>query len=292
MTILLTGGSGQVGTEFRRRAQGLDLLAPGRAEFDLARPESLNAWLDTHRPDLILSVGAYTAVDRAEDEAELAFHVNRDAVAVMAEYARAHGKPIIHVSTDYVFDGSKADPYAETDATGPTGVYGASKLAGEEAARRSPQHLILRVSWVFAAHGGNFLRTMLRLGAERDVLRVVDDQFGGPTWAGHIAQALRTLVDRVAAGQSLPAGTWHFAGEPHLSWCGFARHIIDRAHARQLIPRMPRVDAITTPEFPTKARRPANSRLDNGRALQDLGLAAPDWRAGVEAVVDELTPRS
>lgn len=289
MKILLTGGSGQVGTEFRRRAQGLELLAPNRAEFDLARPESLDAWLAEHRPDLILSVGAYTAVDRAEDEPELAFRVNRDAVAVMAAYAKKNHKPLIHLSTDYVFDGGKSEPYVETDATGPTGVYGASKLAGEDAARLAPQHVILRVSWVFAAHGGNFLRTMLRLGAERDVLRVVDDQFGGPTWAGHIADALRTLVDRAAAGETLPAGTWHHAGGPHLSWCAFAREIIDRAHARGLIRQRPRVDAITTPEFPTKARRPANSRLDNSLATRQLGLKAPDWREGVDAALEELS---
>ncbi|MGQ0699510.1 MAG: dTDP-4-dehydrorhamnose reductase [Panacagrimonas sp.] len=288
MKILLTGGSGQVGTEFRRRAQGLDLLAPGRSEFDLSRPESLGAWLDAHRPDVILSVGAYTAVDRAEDEPDVAFRVNRDAVAVMADYAQQHGKPLVHLSTDYVFDGNQPEPYLASDSTGPTGVYGASKLGGEEAARAADHHLILRVSWVFAARGGNFVRTMLRFGAEREVLRVVDDQFGGPTWAGHIAQALRTLVDRLAAGESLPSGTWHHAGEPHVSWCQFAREVLALAHARGLIPRVPRVDAIATHEYPTKARRPANSRLDNSAAERELGLKAPDWRQGLADTLEEL----
>lgn len=288
MKILLTGGSGQVGTEFRRRAQGLDLLAPARSEFDLSRPETLSAWLEDRQPDVILSVGAYTAVDRAEDEPELAFRVNRDAVAVMAGYAQQHGKPLVQLSTDYVFDGGQSEPYRETDTTGPTGVYGASKLAGEVAARAAEHHLILRVSWVFAAHGGNFVRTMLRFGAEREVLRVVDDQFGGPTWAGHIAQALRILVDRLGTGESLPSGTWHHAGEPHVSWCRFAREVLTKAHVRGLIPRVPRVDAIATHEYPTKARRPANSRLDNRAAERDLGLKAPDWQQGLDATLEEL----
>lgn len=288
MRILLTGGSGQVGTEFRRRAQGLSLLAPSRSEFDLSRPESLGPWLEREQPQVILSVGAYTGVDRAEDEPDLAYRVNRDAVQALADHARRAAIPLLHLSTDYVFDGSKSTPYVETDATGPTGVYGASKLGGEYAARSAPQHMVLRVSWVFAAHGANFLRTMLRLGGERDHLRVVADQFGGPTWAGHIAESLRALVDRIAAGESLPNGIWHHAGEPHVSWHGFACEILAHAQGRGLIMRLPRIDPITTPEYPTRAQRPLNSRLDNSRGVQDLGLRIPDWRAGLDAALTEL----
>lgn len=288
MRVLLTGGSGQVGTEFRRRAEGLDLLAPPRSEFDLANPSSLRAWLAREKPQLILSAGAYTAVDRAEDEPELAFRVNRDAVGVLADHARAHAVPLIHLSTDYVFDGAKPAPYLSTDATAPTGVYGASKLAGEQAAASAPQHLILRVSWVFAAHGVNFVRTMLRLGREREVLRVVDDQVGGPTWAGHIAEALRALVDRTGRGERLACGIWHHAGQPYLDWHAFACSILGEAHARGLIAKMPTVEAIPSGDYPTRARRPANSCLDSTRTARELGLATPDWRAGLAATLDEI----
>lgn len=288
MRILLTGGSGQVGTEFRRASTGLDLLAPARTELDLAQPDTMDRWLEQHRPDLILSVGAYTAVDRAEDEPELAHRINAEAVGRLARYAAKHAAPLLHLSTDYVFDGCKPDPYRESDPTGPTGVYGRSKLAGELAARSAPSHLILRTSWVFAAHGNNFVKTMLRLGRERDRLRVVDDQFGGPTWAGHIAQALCSLVDRIAAGEALAWGTYHYGGQPHLSWCSFARAVVRGGLERGLIEREPAVDAITTQEFPTKARRPANSQMDGSLATEKLGLASPDWRVGLGLTLDEL----
>lgn len=288
MRILLTGGSGQVGTELRRRSQGLELLAPSRGELDLAAPEQVSDWLRVHRPQLILSVGAYTAVDRAEDEPALAQRVNAGSVARLADYSAANGAPLLHLSTDYVFAGERDQPYRESDPTGPTGVYGASKLAGEQAAARTPNHLILRTSWVFAAHGSNFVRTMLRLGRERDRLRVVSDQHGGPTWAGHIAEALLTLVSRIERGEPLAWGTYHFGGQPHLSWHSFAEQIFDQARARSLIERLPVVDAISTAEYPTRARRPANSRLDGSQTYDRLGLAAPDWQAGLAAVLDEL----
>lgn len=288
MRLLLTGASGQVGSEFRRRAQGLEVLAPSRAEFDLGQPDTLMPWLERQRPRMILSVGAYTAVDRAEDEPDLALRVNRDAVAALAAYASRAAIPLLHLSTDYVFDGLKARPYVESDACVPGGVYGASKLAGELAARDAEKHLILRVSWVFAAQGANFVRTMLRLARERDHLRVVADQIGGPTWAGDIAQALRTLVDRHARGEHLPSGLFHYAGEPAVSWHAFASEILIRAAARGLIAQPPQVEAIRTADYPTRARRPANSRLDSSRAARDLGLPTPDWRRGLDRVLDEL----
>ncbi len=288
MRILLTGGSGQVGAEFLRRSSGLDVLAPRRSELDLSQPEAIPVWLHRHRPDLILSVGAYTAVDRAEDEPEIAFRVNRDAVTALAEYANGRNIPLVHISTDYVFDGSKDSPYTERDIPSPQGVYGASKLAGEHAAQEAKKHLILRVSWVFGALGANFVRTMLRLGTEREHLRVVDDQFGGPTWAGHIADTLLKLTERVASGSELPQGLWHHAGTPFLSWHAFAVEIFTQAKALGILSKMPVVEAIPSSEFVTKAKRPANSRLDSRAASEQLKLPAPDWRVGLQETLKEL----
>ena len=289
MKVLLTGGTGQVGSELRARAAGLDLRAPGREEFDLARADGMRHWLEREQPDVILSVGAYTAVDRAEDEPDLAYAINRDAPALLAEYCAAHGKTLLHLSTDYVFDGGGDQAYAESAAVAPIGVYGHSKAQGEAAVRHVARHVILRVSWVFAAHGGNFVKTMLRLGATRDSLGVVDDQVGGPTWAGHIAQALLQLTRRIEQGEQLPWGTYHFAGAPALSWCGFARCIFDRALSLGMLPRAPVVNAIATADYPTRARRPANSRLDMQQAVQVLGLDIPDWRIGLDATLETLS---
>ena len=288
MKLLLTGGTGQVGTEFLRRAAGMNVLAPKRAELDLAQPASIRPWLDRHRPDAILSVGAYTAVDKAEDEPELAHSINAGSVAELADYSARLGCPLLHLSTDYVFDGSQSQAYLETDETAPLGVYGQTKFAGELAAQAAPQHLILRISWVFAAHGGNFLRTMLTVGAERDQLRVVDDQIGGPTWAGHVAEALHLLVERIHQGRNLPWGTWHYGGAPHVSWHAFACAIFDEALARGLMTRKPDVAAIRSEEYPTRAKRPANSCLDHRRSLEVLGLPVPDWRDGLQQVFDEI----
>lgn len=288
MRVLLTGGSGQVGTEVRRRAAGIDLLSPDREAFDLSRPDLLPAVLERLAPQMILSVGAYTAVDRAEEEPDTAFAINRDAVAVLAAYAQSRQIPLVQVSTDYVFDGSLGRPYREDDPPSPAGVYGASKLAGEQAAGKADRHLIVRVGWVFAAHGRNFVRTMLRLAAERDTLRVVEDQTGGPTWAGHIAEGLIATVRRAQRGDSLAHGLHHYGGHPHLSWHGFTAAILDGALARGLIRRRPRLEAITTADYPTPARRPADSRLDSRSPLTRHGWPDPDWRQGLDAVLDEL----
>lgn len=288
MKILLTGGSGQVGTEVRRRRSGAQLLAPARAQMDLGEPASVSDFLRDHQPDLILSVGAYTAVDRAEDEAEAAYAANRDGVQALADWCAAHSRPLIHVSTDYVFDGSKTEAYVESDAVNPLGVYGHSKLAGEVAARSHTMHLILRVSWVFSSHGQNFVKTMLRLAASRDELRVVDDQFGGPTWAGDIAETLLELADRWQRQGTLPWGCYHYAGSPALSWCGFAQAIVEQGAQRGLIAKAPRVLPIRTEDYPTRARRPANSRLDSSRFSETLGLPMPDWRLGLERTLQDL----
>lgn len=288
MKVLLTGASGQVGTEFLRLAQGLELLAPTRQELDLSRTERLRPWLEHHRPDILLSVGAYTAVDQAEVEAPLAQQINADAVAVLSDYASAYQKALLQLSTDYVFDGSASSPYRESDPTAPLGVYGRSKFAGEQAARATEKHVILRTSWVFAAHGRNFVRTMLRLGCERDRLKIVDDQIGGPTWAGHLAQALKQLTDRLIRGETLPWGTWHYGGTPHLSWHDFAAEVLRQAHARGLISRMPELVPIHSDQYPTPARRPANSRLDCKQSVERLQLLTPDWHDGLRQTLDEI----
>lgn len=288
LRVLLTGGTGQAGTEFRRRAAHLDVLAPARTEFDLARPESLHTWLRAHRPQLIVNAGAYTAVDRAEDEPDLAFRVNAEAVQAMAVFAEEADVPLLHLSTDYVFDGTKASPYVESDAPDPASAYGRSKAAGETAARSARRHAVLRLGWMFSAHGTNFVRTMLRLGRERSHLRVVDDQIGGPTWAGHVAEALIRWIDAFADGRSPPSGTWHVVGAPHTSWHAFACEVLAQAHRRGLIGAMPKIEPIPTREYPMRAVRPANSRLDGARTRQVLGLEPVDWHEGLARVLGEL----
>ncbi|MGH8516882.1 MAG: dTDP-4-dehydrorhamnose reductase, partial [Panacagrimonas sp.] len=281
MRVLLTGSSGQVGTEFRRRAAHLDVLAPTREEFDLARPETLERWLQAQWPQLIVNAGAFTAVDRAEDEEALALRINGDAVQALASFANAADIPLLQLSTDYVFDGTRSSPYTESDSPNPASAYGRSKAAGESAARSARQHAILRLSWVFASHGSNFVRTMLRLARQQQHLRVVDDQFGGPTWAGHVADALHAWIDAFAAGRTPPSGTWHFSGTPHTSWHAFACELLAQAHRRGLIDTLPRVEAIASSEYPTRARRPANSRLDSTITRRTLGLQPADWREGL-----------
>lgn len=288
LRVLLTGASGQVGTELRRRSDSWELLAPTRAAFDLARPDELGAWLRRQRPDLIVNAGAYTAVDRAEDEEALAFRVNAEAVDALAGYANEAGIPLLQLSTDYVFDGTKSTPYVETDPPCPVGAYGRSKAAGETAARNARRHAIVRLSWIFAAHGSNFVRTMLRLAGERPKLRVVADQAGGPTWAGHIAESLVVLIRALSTDTAPANGTWHLGGEPHTNWHAFACEVMLQAHRRGLIAAMPALDAIATHEYPTRATRPANSRLDGTHTRQVFGLRHLDWRQGLAHALDEM----
>lgn len=288
MKIFLTGGAGQVGSETRKRLPGFDVMAPTRQELDLSQPAALAAALQQYRPDVVLSVGAYTAVDRAEDEPALALAINGEAVAAMAAYCRAANVPLIHVSTDYVFDGEKAEPYAVGDATSPLGVYGSSKLAGEQAAASVPLHVILRISWVFSSHGNNFVKTMLRLAATRRELSVVADQFGGPTWAGHVAEALAALVRQWRERRELPSGIHHFSGAPDTSWHGFAQAIFEEGVRQGLLAEAPLVHAIPSSAYPTRAKRPANSRLAMGNTAEVLGVAKPDWREGLRQTVVEL----
>lgn len=280
MKVLVFGRTGQVATELARRLPEATFL--GRAEADLMDPGACAAAIRTLRPEVVVNAAAWTAVDRAEAEEAAATVVNGEAPAAMARAAADLGVPFLHVSTDYVFDGAGQDPFHPHHPTGPLGAYGRSKLRGEEGVRAAGgAALILRTSWVFSAHGANFVKTMLRLGREREVVRVVADQVGGPTPAGAIAAAL------IAAGQAMrdgaPGGTHHFSGDVDTSWAGFAREIMGRAGLAA------RVEDITTADFPTPARRPANSRLDCSAFEAAYGVARPDWRAALDEVVKELT---
>ncbi|MEO7149206.1 MAG: dTDP-4-dehydrorhamnose reductase [Rhodanobacteraceae bacterium] len=308
MRILLLGANGQVGHELLRSLRPFgEIIAATRdgkiddrtacETVDLAQPQTLPALLDRIVPDLIVNAAAYTAVDRAEDEPELAQRVNGEAVAVLGAWATAHGARVLQYSTDYVFDGSATRPYREDDATNPVSVYGQTKLAGEISLRASgARHLILRTAWVYAARGQNFLRTMLRRGAERDELRVVDDQIGAPTSARLIADVTAQIIARLCAeGDTNDVsrdGTYHLVASGQTSWCGFARVIIERAQRTGLLVRAPRVIPIKTADYPTRARRPAYSVLDTTKLRKAFGIELPDWQAALDAAIAELTPRA
>ena len=286
--VLLTGGSGQVGTALRRLAPlGWDIHAPTRAELDLGSPEQI-ADLAASRPwAAIINAGAYTAVDRAEEDVVAAWRANALAPAALAQAAAKAGTPLVHLSTDYVFDGRLDRPYRETDAVGPINVYGASKLGGEQAVRTAhARHVILRTAWVVSATGSNFVKTMLRLGAERPLLRVVDDQHGCPTTADDIAAAVGIVGDRLMDDADAPTGTYHFVGQGETTWCGLAKAVF--AVAAESGARTPEVQAITTADYPTPAARPRNSVLDTAKITRDYGVAPQPWLAAVRKVVQQL----
>lgn len=282
-TILLTGASGQVGWELQRSLSTLGrVVAPGHAEFDLARPETLAAAVREIRPDLIVNPAAYTAVDKAESEQELAYAINAQAPHVLAQEAKRLGITLVHYSTDYVFDGVKLDAYTEEDEPNPLGVYGASKLAGEELVRASgAEHLILRTSWVYGLRGRNFLLTIERLARERDKLAVVADQFGAPTWARSIAEATAQVLALWLAPGATPddrqrlSGVYHMSCGGRVSWHGFAAAILENMQARG--EKIPALKAIGTAEYPTVARRPANSVLCNDKLEKTFGVRLPNW---------------
>jgi len=293
VTILLLGANGQLGQELRRALAPLGtIVATTRsgalpdgsacevADFD--QPASLAALLDRVRPTVVVNAAAYTAVDRAEDDREAAFRANAEAPGVLAHWCAQAGVPLVHYSTDYVFDGQGTRPYREDDATAPLGVYGASKLAGEQAIRAAGgRHLIFRTAWVYASHSANFLRTMLRVGAERDVLRVVADQVGTPTPAALIADVTAQALQHDGA----LSGTWHLTAKGETSWHGFAEAIFADAVATGVLPRAPIVEAISTAEYPTPAKRPAYSHLDVAKLEQDFGVSLPSWQEGLKRVI-------
>ena len=295
MKILLFGQGGQVGWELQRSLAPLGEVVAldhdsTRLHGDFSRPEALAGTVHSVRPDVIVNAAAHTAVDRAEQEPDLARTLNATAPGVLAREARALGAWLVHYSTDYVFDGSGQAPRDETAATGPLSVYGRSKLEGEQLIQASGcQHLILRTSWVYAARGGNFARTMLRLAAEREQLKVIDDQIGAPTGADLLADvsahALRTLQQ-----QPQLAGTYHCVAAGHTSWHGYARFVIEwaRSHGHPVKVAPDAIRPTPTSSYPTPARRPLNSRLDTARLRAAFGLNLPPWQAGVERMLREV----
>ncbi|WP_115554618.1 dTDP-4-dehydrorhamnose reductase [Xanthomonas arboricola] len=297
MTTLVFGANGQVGTELlrtlaadgavtatTRSGQLPDGSACEIADFDA--PDTLTSLLDRLHPTAVVNAAAYTAVDRAEQDRDSAMRANAQSPGVIAQWCAVHDVPLVHYSTDYVFDGQGTAPYREESQTSPLGVYGETKLAGEQAIRASgAQHLILRTAWVYASHGANFLRTMLRVGAERDELRVVADQIGTPTPAALIADVTAQLLRQRSPGTS---GTWHLTAAGQTSWHGFAEAIFEKAVAAGLLARAPRVVPITTADYPTPAKRPAYSRLSIDKLQNDFGIVLPQWQAGLQQVITEL----
>ncbi len=281
MKLLVFGKTGQVARELQRLAPDATYLC--RDEADLMNPRACAAAIAASDADAIINAAAWTAVDKAEAEEAAATTVNGDAPTAMAQAAAAKGVPFLHISTDYVFDGAGDQPFTPDHPTGPLGAYGRSKLAGEQGVRvAGGSHLILRTSWVVSAHGANFVKTMLRLGAERDSLNVVADQIGGPTPAADIADALLTAAKAMTEGAM--GGTHHFSGNPDTSWAEFARAIMTQAN-------LPcRINDIPSSEYPTPARRPLNSRLDCRSLTAAFGIPRPDWQQGLAEIVKELRP--
>ena len=290
MRVLVTGATGQVGHELVRLApEGVEVFGFGSGELDITDAANVSAVFERVRPELVINAAAYTAVDRAENEPERAYAVNRDGVLQLGRAAQRAAIPVLHISTDYVFAGDARQPYGEQDATGPSGVYGASKLAGEQAlAEVCEGHLILRTSWVFGAHGNNFVKTMLRLGREREELGVVADQQGGPTSAAGIARTLWLIAQRYREQGALPWGVYHYSGAPACSWHAFACEIFTQAVALGSLARAPQVHAIGTDQYPTPARRPAWSVLSCDKIGSVFAVAQDDWRAELNKVLREL----
>ena len=296
MTVLVFGGNGQVGQELLRALAPLGtvvattrsgLLPDGTAceVADFNQPDALAALLDRVSPDFVVNAAAYTAVDKAEQEAEAAFRANAESPGLIARWCAEHGVPLVHYSTDYVFDGTGSAPYREDEPTAPLGVYGTSKRDGEAAVRAAGgRHLIFRTAWVYASHGANFLRTMLRVGAERDQLRVVGDQIGTPTPAALIADVTALALQH----EGNLSGTWHLTASGQTSWHGFAETIFAQAQQAGVLAKVPTVDAIPSSEYPTPAKRPAWSVLDNRKLQQDFGIELPTWQDGLKRVMGEI----
>ena len=284
MRVLVLGSSGQLATHLKELLPGATFC--GRGTLDLAKPGEVKAAIEAMRPGAIVNAAGYTAVDKAESEPDVAWRINAESVAAAALAATALDVPLVHVSTDYVFDGHKTTDYVETDATNPLSVYGATKLAGELATRAlCKKSWILRVSWVFSEHGANFVKTMLRLAATRDELRVVADQRGRPTYAGDLAAVIAELVRRP---ERLRFGTFHAVGGPVVSWHELAELIVEQAFQRGMISKRVPVRPITTAEYPTPARRPANSALEPSAELAQTTGLAMDWKRGLATALTKL----
>lgn len=284
--FLITGSKGQVGYCLVQQLTGkADILGVDRDELDITDKEQVFRVVQTYQPDVIINAAAHTAVDKAEAEIELSEAINVKGPQHLAEAANQIGAIILHISTDYVFNGEGTQAYKEADETGPQGVYGKTKLAGEIAVRQlNPRSIIVRTAWVFGEHGHNFVKTMLRLGKERETLGIVGDQFGGPTYAGDIAAALIKIANEILKGRDDVFGVYHFTGKPYVSWFEFAQAIFTQAESQKLLEKRPHLNSIATADYPTPAKRPANSRLDLTKIKQTFGIEPSDWQKALENI--------
>lgn len=284
--FLITGAKGQVGYCLTEQLTGkAEILAVDREELDITNREAVFNTVREFCPDVIINAAAHTAVDKAETEIELSEAINVKGPQYLAEAANEIGALMLHISTDYVFNGEGLHEYKESDKTGPQGVYGKTKLAGEIAVQRAnSRSIILRTAWVFGEHGHNFVKTMLRLAKEREILGVVGDQFGGPTYAGDIAKALINIANQILAGEQNAFGIYHFTGKPYVSWYEFAKTIFAEAELQKIIEKQPLVNSIATSDYPTPAKRPANSRLDLTKIKQVFNIEPSDWQKAVKNI--------
>ncbi len=287
MKLLVIGENGQLGWEVCRKGknQGIDISGLDLPDFDITDPSAVKKAVSQTGVSLVINASAYTAVDKAESEPELAFAVNRDGPAYLAASCGEIGIPLIHISTDYVFDGSKKGPYLETEPVSPLGIYGKSKAAGETEIRDNlKEHIIIRTAWLYGLHGNNFVKTMLRLREEKDIFRVVADQYGCPTYAADLADAILTIAMQVSEQCDVIWGTYHYCGKGVTSWHGFAQEIFDLANQFDTL-RIKKVVPITTSEYPTPAKRPANSGMDCSLITKNFGISLRPWQ---ESLADML----
>lgn len=292
MKVLITGSNGQVGSCLVKQLQtctNTEILAVDRTELDITSKSDVIQIVGAFKPNIIINAAAHTAVDKAESEIDLSYAINCDGPLYLAQAAENIGAALLHISTDYVFDGDKEGIYSETNIVNPKSVYGATKLAGEKAVIEAcSRAIILRTAWVFGEEGNNFVKTMLRLGQQRDELGIVADQFGGPTYAGDIAAALIDIAKAInIQGESFDSvkyGIYHFSGLPHTSWYGFAQTIFDKAVEQGLLKKGPLVKGIKTSDYPTLAKRPANSKLDTKKITEAFGIQASDWQRALNTL--------
>jgi len=288
MNILITGAKGQLGWELMRQGKDFSLLGLDLPELDITQTENIAEYARNFQPDLLINAAAYTNVDKSESDTETAFAVNRDGAANLADFCKKRNIPLIHISTDFVFDGKKTSPYVETDPVSPLGIYGKSKAEGEEVVRRGlKEHIIIRTAWLYGIHGHNFVKTMIRLGQEREELGVVADQHGCPTCAADLAEALLRIAWQIGSGKNIFWGTYHYCGKGITSWHGFTEKIIEIA--RQYFPiRIRKVNAITTAQYPTPARRPAYSALDCTQIQENFGVEIRDWQESLKKTIAQM----
>ncbi|MCD9544493.1 dTDP-4-dehydrorhamnose reductase [Photobacterium carnosum] len=294
MKVLITGCNGQVGSclvKLLQNNKNIEISAVDRVELDITQQEAVSHYVSSFQPDVIINAAAHTAVDKAEQQIELSYAINRDGPKYLAKAANEIGALMIHISTDYVFDGTKDTTYVETDLVNPQSIYGVTKLAGEKAvAEACPRHIILRTAWVFSEYGNNFVKTMLFLAQQRDSLGIVNDQFGGPTYAGDIAATLikmaQVITDSNKSFDTTNYGIYHFSGLPHVSWCEFAQEIFEKATTQEILIKSPDVNGIKTEEYPTPAKRPANSTLNTNKITTVFNIPASNWQLALNHLAD------